>query len=159
MSAPDRLYGMPFGDLLDFPPAVTPVETVEMLRVAARHVGVLGGQDRAVVAWLAGHAHRDPVASSTIATVASLLRRAWAAGVEAGRAELAGESAAVARLRAELASLARRLPEVDVCGVDGYVCQGCGVRYGGRVFDCPTAEIDWSRRVSTGRDGTTGGAR
>lgn len=93
----------------------------------------------------------------TRATVASLLRRAWAAGVAVGRAELAEESAAVARLRAELASLARALPEVDVCGVDGYVCQACGVRYGGRIFDCTRVEIDWSRRVTNRPHDVTGG--
>lgn len=62
----------------------------------------LGAYDERIVQWLM----RWDV--GTIATVASLLRRAWQAGVAAGRVEAAEELAAIVEWR-EVDALVRRL--------------------------------------------------
>ena len=34
------------------------------------------------------------------------------------------------------------MSETRTCGVDGYVCDWCGVQYGGRIHDCDRTE-EW----------------
>lgn len=64
------------------PERVVPVGDVARWMLHQALGGIrLGAFDRQIVAWLAG---RD---APTIATVASLLRRAWHAGMDDGRAE------------------------------------------------------------------------
>jgi hypothetical protein len=82
----DHLYGLPIDTPLDREPDARSVEALEMWRVALLHVGTLGGWDRTIAAWLSG---KD---AGIIASVAAWLRRAWQAGLLAGRREVLDET-------------------------------------------------------------------
>lgn len=67
-----------------------------------------GGWDEQVISWLIA---KDV---STIATMASLMRRCWEAGVVVGRAEIVDEQPAVRALRAEVDDLTDRMMRASV---------------------------------------------
>jgi len=82
----------PYSELLDLANAqspggdITPAGEVARAMLGAALDGIqVGSYDEQVIAWLQG---RD---ASTIAVVASLLRRAWTAGLAAGRMEIREE--------------------------------------------------------------------
>lgn len=101
----NRVYGQPIDTPLETEPNAGRVEAAEMWRIALLHVGVLGGWDRTITAWLAG---KGP---DVVATVASLLRRAWQAGLKAGRREALDEAGA---LRVELDRVTGQLATLTV---------------------------------------------
>lgn len=76
-------------------------------QLAAAVSGIdLGHHDLRIVAWVQG---KD---ISVIATLASLLRRAWEAGIAAGRAERVDEAPAVLAAREEADRYGRALDEI-----------------------------------------------
>jgi len=119
---------MPSSTPLDREPRPDLVEAAEMLRIGLRHVGPLGAWDERIGAWVASWDQ------GTVATVASWLRRAWEQGLAAAAAASVGGEAGLAS--AVEAVLATDQAEARTCGVAGYVCVACGVRYGGRIHDC-----------------------
>lgn len=100
-----RPYGMPFPTPIEsLPPhGVTGDEAAQMLRAAVEHVGPLGDVDRDVLQF---HLDSAYLHARGTAVFASLIRRAWQAGVAVGRSERLDEAgvaqaaaAAVARYR------------------------------------------------------------
>ena len=90
---------------------VDPTGEVANLVTARRMLGEAladverGTWDDRIVAWLTG---KD---IAVIATVASLLRRAWEAGLAAGRSETVDEQPAVQALHAQVEELGHRLDD------------------------------------------------
>ena len=113
-----RIYGHPLARPLETEPDTGRDEAGEMLRIALAHAGTIGAFDRTIITWLCGTGD-----GGIVATVASLLRRAWQEGVKAGRREVLDEAGDltvdVRKVAADLAKAAAPVVEGQVGALDG----------------------------------------
>jgi hypothetical protein len=148
---------VPLPGPLDAEPQIPMWQALQQLSASLEDLP-LGAWDSRIHLWLS---EKD---AGTVATIASLLRRAWISGVEIGRAERVDEQPKVAELRAVLSTLVveqalvRQQLRDERAEVDRLRATVAAIAAAVKAFDEDPCDWDHVTALLAAVDGALGGA-